>query len=779
MSDIYASQPNPDFPQELEVNDEKRIPIGTGSRILHRYIQGDQLNQYVVESQLSDGANSGVYLCHSLVDGQKYVVKTVLPRTGNKEGVEQFLKELERMVMLPTHANVICLQFPFIYNDTPHIVMPYARGVYEDGKYLGTSLKHLIENGMTFSIFETVWIAIQICRGLWHCQTNISNFIHGDIKPGNILFDPLDENEIFHVGLLKYRVLLCDFGIGGKTNGYFVSPTNDPATHEDDIYAYAKTMLHLLYRINDMDRNSYYWQAFVYGIDELLNKKYSHELRQSVSFQSYFNSYAEAMECMLDFTCQAEDVLPELMENDQSRVGKALNRVNYYVQIKKDRAAALELLCDLQSDIRTKAVYFDDLPSLTLVELQIAQIHYNDQNWEPFDSAIQRLYNIMESLPRPIKYQGTYFYSENIDNDLFVVTRISRLMRGDMQAADELIAGFDANTAVRDWLEVLLHYIETDHKRITALKSRLQSLPQLQEFDSLVCTDLNLILGLLLMNLQEWEQALLYIRNAYQANKDGVQEVYLYGLCLYNSGEVIHSMMLFERVYDIYNMNRSLFEKDGRIIRYALFSLFYMCDYPCLFGQCEMVRMLHRESAAVILDDQLVRLEALSKTAQEDLENWRRYESQVRSKAVELKSALTVIIGVRNRILQVWKELSEHTIYYITYRSQVQVFLEASRLFAELMIDKNEFTAAIAICDEMIQVDKSYYNAHYLRAGAFFASYMTDKNERLKVEAEKSWALARQYVHAMFPGNQGRVSLSARQHLDRIEEYEAVIDLHS
>jgi serine/threonine protein kinase len=654
--------------------------------------------------------------------------------------------------------------------------MPYVRGVCEGGKYWGTSLKQLIENGMTFSIFETLWIAIQVCRGLWHCQSNIPDFVHGDIKPGNILFEPLDEYAKFDFGLLKYRVIISDFGIGGKTVGYFVSPTNDPATHEDDVYAYAMTMAHLFHRVNDLDRNSYYWRAFVTGVDELIRKEYSQELRRTVSFQSFFNGYAEAMESMFGLTVQAEDVLPEFRENDQSRVAKALNRVNYYTQIKKDGAAALKLLYGLKSDVRTETVYFDALPSLALVELRIAKLHYSAQNWELFDHAIERLYGIIEPLSRPIRYKGTYVYSEDLDSDLFIMMRMSRLLRGDIQAADELIAGFDADAAARDWLETLLYLIESDDERTAAFKGRLQSLPQLQDLSSPVCTDLNLILGLLLMNLREWEQALPHIRHAYQFNRDGIQELYLYGLCLYSTGEIIHSMMLFERVYDIYNINRSLFEKDGQIIRFALFSLFYMCDYQCLWGQCEIIRMLHPESATTILDGQMLRLEELSKTANESLEKWRMYESQVRNKSVDLKPALEIILGVRSRFLQMRAELPEYEIYYIAYRSQVQVFLESSRLLAELMIECRDFSTAIVVCDEMLRVDKSYYNAHYLRAGAFFARYMADKDEGMKAESEKSLALARQYVHAMFPGNQGAVSPAARQHLDMIEKYEATMD---
>ncbi|MDR2982758.1 MAG: hypothetical protein LBV12_10985, partial [Puniceicoccales bacterium] len=120
MSDVYTSQLDLELPEERDSNDEKRIPIGGGQRVLHKYALGDRLDQYVVDAQLAGGANGGVYQCHSVVDGLNCVIKTVLPRTGTREGIEQLLQELERMAMLPTHANVISLSYPFVHNDTPH-----------------------------------------------------------------------------------------------------------------------------------------------------------------------------------------------------------------------------------------------------------------------------------------------------------------------------------------------------------------------------------------------------------------------------------------------------------------------------------------------------------------------------------------------------------------------------------------------------------------------------------------------------------------------------------
>ena len=157
-----------------------------------------RIGPYEVESFLSHGGMSALYLAKKAHTSQLYVIKVLPEDFINDEDLkERFLKE----------AEIIAL------TDHPNIVKLYGQGEWDGGLYIamefiqGISLKQFIVQ-QSLSYQRSLEILLEVSYALLHLHSH--GVIHRDLKPENILM-----TESGHIKVIDFGVALL---VGGKLN---------------------------------------------------------------------------------------------------------------------------------------------------------------------------------------------------------------------------------------------------------------------------------------------------------------------------------------------------------------------------------------------------------------------------------------------------------------------------------------------------------------------------------------------------------------------------------
>ena len=173
------------------------------------YLQtGTIIDQYIIERELAHGGFSSVYLARQRADQVQVAIKEYLPRklahrtwnnlvVANSEetqtlfrrGRKLFFDEAKVLATLK-HPNIVEVINFFEANATVYMVMVYDYGITLDKILLNKTV------AVTESFLITVFNSL--LAGLGHIHSH--NFVHLDIKPGNILIRP------------GFDALLLDFG---------------------------------------------------------------------------------------------------------------------------------------------------------------------------------------------------------------------------------------------------------------------------------------------------------------------------------------------------------------------------------------------------------------------------------------------------------------------------------------------------------------------------------------------------------------------------------------
>lgn len=165
-------------------------PVLTGNRPLLEVIP-KQVGPYPIESLLSRGGMSLLYLSRLPDTGQTIVVKVLSPEyASHPDVVAHFLKESE-IIALTDHPNIIKL---------------YGQGKWEQGLYIsmefvqGISLKQFI-NQQTLSLKSILDFTLQVSYALLHLHTH--GVIHRDLKPENILITDQGQVKVIDFGIAQ------------------------------------------------------------------------------------------------------------------------------------------------------------------------------------------------------------------------------------------------------------------------------------------------------------------------------------------------------------------------------------------------------------------------------------------------------------------------------------------------------------------------------------------------------------------------------------------------
>jgi serine/threonine protein kinase len=152
--------------------------------------------RYELKRRLAQGGMAEVWLAVDLTLDRKVAVKWLKPMLASDEVVaERFRREAIAAASL-NHPNIVAVHDVFEHEGRQAVVMQLV-----DGK----SLRQLLDTQKRLSPELTGHIGACTAAALHHAHQN--NFVHRDVKPGNIMITP------------DGRVLLTDFGIAKALAG--------------------------------------------------------------------------------------------------------------------------------------------------------------------------------------------------------------------------------------------------------------------------------------------------------------------------------------------------------------------------------------------------------------------------------------------------------------------------------------------------------------------------------------------------------------------------------
>ena len=201
-----------------------------------------RLGQYEVTRLIDFGGMGEIYEAHHVRLKRPVAIKVILGYRQNDPDTHQhFLKEMETAGQL----------------EHPNLVRAYDAWEHEGCLFLaqelliGDSLQNLVNKGSFGGPKEIVNAVLGTCRALE--QLHKKNFIHRDVKPGNIM--RLEDGRI---KLIDYGLAIAAdmrrsaIRIGAGTMGY-MSPEQahggHPIDHRTDIYATGRVLKYLLSKL--------------------------------------------------------------------------------------------------------------------------------------------------------------------------------------------------------------------------------------------------------------------------------------------------------------------------------------------------------------------------------------------------------------------------------------------------------------------------------------------------------------------------------------------------
>lgn len=190
---------------------------------------------FLLERELGSGGMGGVYMGRDKMLDRPVAVKVMQKEFGSDaEFVEKFKREAQSAAKL-IHPNIAQIYSYGICDGMPYIAMELAAG--------GSLYSIMNANPGKTDVARVIKICQQVAQAL-QCASD-QGFVHGDVKPENIL---LDANG---------NAKLVDFGLAGMQKDtdeiwgtpYYISPEKvkkEPVDFRADMYSLGGTLYHAL-----------------------------------------------------------------------------------------------------------------------------------------------------------------------------------------------------------------------------------------------------------------------------------------------------------------------------------------------------------------------------------------------------------------------------------------------------------------------------------------------------------------------------------------------------
>ena len=190
---------------------------------------------YLLERELGKGGMGGVYMGRDKMLDRPVAVKVMLREYGsNAEFVEKFKKEAQAAARL-IHPNIAQIYSYGISDGLPYIAMELVAG--------GSLDKLMANAGANIDVPRVVKICEQVAQAL-RCAAD-QGFVHGDVKPENILLDANGNAKLVDFGLAAMQKDTKE--IWGTP--YYIAPEKvrkEPVDYRADIYSLGGTLYHAL-----------------------------------------------------------------------------------------------------------------------------------------------------------------------------------------------------------------------------------------------------------------------------------------------------------------------------------------------------------------------------------------------------------------------------------------------------------------------------------------------------------------------------------------------------
>ena len=195
---------------------------------------GDNGN-FLLERELGQGGMGGVYMGRDKMLDRPVAVKVMLKEFGDDaEFVEKFKKEAQSVARL-IHPNIAQVYSYGICNGMPYMAMELAAG--------GSLYSLMNANPGKADVSRVIKICQQVAQAL-QCASD-QGFVHGDVKPENILLDANGNAKLVDFGLAAMQKNTDE--IWGTP--YYISPEKvkkEPVDFRADIYSLGGTLYHAL-----------------------------------------------------------------------------------------------------------------------------------------------------------------------------------------------------------------------------------------------------------------------------------------------------------------------------------------------------------------------------------------------------------------------------------------------------------------------------------------------------------------------------------------------------
>ncbi len=197
-----------------------------------------RLGSFLLLDELGKGGMGAVYRAYDSTLGRYVAIKVMQKSLANDQSfADNFIREARAAAAL----------------NNPHVVQIYSCGQERGQLYIvmelvdGGRLDKMIEGGKALDEVFTLEVGTQVAEGL--LAASDIGLIHGDIKPGNILFDKQRRAKVVDFGLARFAAQqhLAPGEIWGTP--YYIAPEKVRSRQEDhraDIYSLGATLYHVL-----------------------------------------------------------------------------------------------------------------------------------------------------------------------------------------------------------------------------------------------------------------------------------------------------------------------------------------------------------------------------------------------------------------------------------------------------------------------------------------------------------------------------------------------------
>jgi serine/threonine protein kinase/Tol biopolymer transport system component len=178
---------------------------------------GQQIDNYRIEMLLGEGGMGAVYRAQDIHLNRPVALKMISPRLArNPDFQRRFLQEARAAARLK-HPSIVQ-----IYHFSGRQGLLYMAMSYIPGQALGTYIRRLQKSERVIMLSESLILTAQIAEALGYAHRQ--GVVHRDIKPDNILLEPLDAPE--RSGEPAIRAVITDFGLAKLLEGGLETQTN-------------------------------------------------------------------------------------------------------------------------------------------------------------------------------------------------------------------------------------------------------------------------------------------------------------------------------------------------------------------------------------------------------------------------------------------------------------------------------------------------------------------------------------------------------------------------